>query len=70
MTIVSFFLYQEGRSRDTVMLVDRYKYFDLMPCSSVELKLMGHPVSSSIILLFNPRSLGLHVCTWEITLVA
>ena len=45
MTIVSFFLYQEGRSRDTVMLVDRYKYFDLMPCSSVELKLMGHPVS-------------------------
>ena len=28
------------------MLVDRYKYFDLMPCSNVELKLMGHPVSS------------------------
>ena len=26
------------------MLVDRYKYLDLMPCTDVELKLMGHPV--------------------------
>ena len=36
---------QEGRSRDTVMLVDRYKYLNLFPCSDLELKLMGHPVS-------------------------
>ena len=35
---------EEARSKDAVMLVDRYKYLDLMPCSDVELKLMGHPV--------------------------
>ncbi|XP_064401775.1 cleavage stimulation factor subunit 3-like [Halichondria panicea] len=31
------------RSKDTVMLVDRYKFLGLMPCSEVELKLIGHP---------------------------
>ncbi len=36
------------RSRDTVMLVDRYKFLDLLPCSDVELKLIGHPVRSSL----------------------
>jgi len=36
---------QEVRSKETVMLVDRYKFMDLLPCSEVELKLIGHPVS-------------------------
>ena len=37
--------HQENRSKDTVLLVDRYKYLGLMPCSEMELKMMGHPVS-------------------------
>lgn len=36
---------EETRSRDTVMLVDRYKFLDLLPCTDVELKLIGHPAS-------------------------
>ncbi len=36
---------QDVRSKETVVLVDRYKYMDLLPCSDVEMKMIGHPVS-------------------------
>lgn len=49
--VLKFGFSQEARSKDTVMLVDRYKYLDLMPCSDVELKLMGHPVRSFLFLV-------------------
>ena len=48
--------HQESRSKDTVMLVDRYRYLDLMPCSEVDLRLMGHPVS-------HPTLGPLYVCS-------
>ena len=39
------------------MLVDRYRYLNLFPCSDLELKLMGHPVSCITVSLV-PRSRG------------
>ena len=42
------------------MLVDRYKFQDLLPCSDVELKLMGHPVSPSMV-----TGLVLSYCSWK-----
>ena len=34
------------------MVVDRYKYMDLYPCSPVELKIMGYVVRGQGILTF------------------
>ena len=38
-----FFL-QELEGHETSVLVDRYKYLDLFPCTSLELKIMGYVV--------------------------
>ena len=35
---------QELESRETVLLVDRYKYLDLYPCSKTELTVLGYEV--------------------------
>ena len=36
---------QELEGHETSVLVDRYKYLDLFPCTPLELKIMGYVVS-------------------------
>ncbi len=36
-------------SDHTLMMIDRYKYFDLLPCSSLELKAMGYLETASVV---------------------
>ena len=36
---------QEFEDKDTALLIDRYKYMDLFPCSHMELKVLGYFVS-------------------------
>ncbi|KAI0232191.1 Cleavage stimulation factor subunit 3 [Lamellibrachia satsuma] len=35
-------LAKEFEGKETALLIDRYRYFDLMPCSSTELKALGY----------------------------
>lgn len=35
----------EYEGKETALLVDRYKFMDLYPCSSIELKALGYKVS-------------------------
>lgn len=39
------FQIQEFEGKDTALLIDRYKYADLFPCSPSELKALGYYVS-------------------------
>jgi hypothetical protein len=39
------FQVQEFEDKDTALLIDRYKYLDLYPCSQTELKAIGYYVS-------------------------
>ncbi len=41
-------LEKEFQSMQTLLLIDRYKFLDLLPCSSDELKMLGHLVSKSV----------------------
>lgn len=36
---------QEFEDKDTALLIDRYKYLDLYPCTTSELKAVGYFVS-------------------------
>lgn len=36
------FQLQEYEGKETAQLVDRYKFLDLYPCSSIELKSIGY----------------------------
>lgn len=38
------FQIQEFEGKDTALLIDRYKYADLFPCSQSELKALGYHV--------------------------
>ena len=40
-----YFKVQEFEDKDTALLIDRYKYLDLYPCSHMELKVLGYFVS-------------------------
>ena len=42
---------QELEGQEAAVLVDRYTYMDLLPCSPVELKMMGYVVSTNPTLL-------------------
>lgn len=35
---------QEFEGKETALLIDRYKYLDLLPCSDSELKAIGYMV--------------------------
>lgn len=39
------FQLQEFEGKETALLIDRYKYMDLYPCSQMELKALGYRVS-------------------------
>ena len=45
------FIFQ-GADSETSLLIDRYRYMDLMPCSAFELKALGYKVSQTCINLF------------------
>lgn len=43
---------EEYEGKETALLVDRYKFMDLYPCSASELKALGYKVSKNSSLLF------------------
>ena len=43
--VVIFVVYfQEVEGKETALLIDRYRYYDLLPCSTTELKSLGYKV--------------------------
>lgn len=42
----------EYEGKETALLVDRYKFMDLYPCSTSELKALGYKVQITLICLF------------------
>lgn len=45
---------QEFEGKETAMLIDRYKYLDLYPCSQSELRSLGYwvsPLFNSLVLM-------------------
>lgn len=44
---------KEFEGKETAQLVDRYKFLDLYPCSTVELKSIGYSDVSELLLFFN-----------------
>ena len=47
---------KELEGRETLLLIDRYKFLNLLPCSNDELKLLGYKEQSSGNFLFNENS--------------
>ena len=45
---IVLFQVQEFEGKDTALLIDRYKYLDLFPCSQSELKALGYYVSNLV----------------------
>ena len=39
-----FYFLQDFEERETALLIDRYKYLDLFPCSQTELRSLGYKV--------------------------
>lgn len=53
---------EEYEGKETALLVDRYKFMDLYPCSTSELKALGYKVKwirtlNSTVALFSPGKL-------------
>lgn len=51
---------EEYEGKETALLVDRYKFMDLYPCSASELKALGYKVRTLqfIVVLLSPKNLG------------
>lgn len=48
---------QEFEGKETALLIDRYKYLDLLPCSENELRAIGYMVSNMFHFLKDNRYL-------------
>lgn len=47
---------EEYEGKETALLVDRYKFMDLYPCSASELKALGYKVCTWAYEIFSIRS--------------
>ena len=54
---VMFLSSQDYEDKETALLIDRYKYMDLLPCSQTELRSLGYKVKTGESLLLQERML-------------
>ena len=42
------FYFKDFEDKETALLIDRYKYIDLYPCSQTELRSLGYKVNTEL----------------------
>ena len=59
-TFILFFHLQTLDDNETLSLLDRYRYLDLVPCTPNELGCMGYKVSVGVLHILSPLKFGLN----------